>query len=56
MLHQLTRITVLYVLFQSMVVQAGRASTECIQSCSDWSIVLGHCRGQLNLLVSLISK
>ena len=46
MLHQLTFITLIYVLLQSMVVEAGRASAECIQSCSDWSIVLGHCRGQ----------
>ena len=46
MLHQLTIITTIYVLLQSMLVEAGRASTECIHSCSDWSIVLGHCRGQ----------
>ena len=46
MLHKITLITVIYVLLQSMLLNAGRASAECIQSCSDWSIVLGHCRGQ----------
>ena len=48
MLHQFNLVTVIHVLLQSMLAEAGRASAECIQSCSDWSIVLGHCRGQFD--------
>lgn len=40
-------ITLLITLSQTAdLVNSAWASDACVKSCSDWSIVLGHCRGQ----------
>jgi hypothetical protein len=36
----------IYLLITLTPALAGRASETCIKGCSNWSIGLGHCRGQ----------
>lgn len=49
-------ILLLITLSQVYLVDAAWASDACVKSCSDWSIVLGHCRGQFEPARKSISR